>query len=93
MAAVAAGGPGWAGGRQLSTAAAGVLQALLEPSEYEAEAVKQVSACSCRVMVVQQAAAADMKWAQYEAEAVEQVQASTFHGIACSAQQGWFSPL
>jgi hypothetical protein len=40
--AASPGGPGWAGGRQLSTAAAGVLQALLEPSEYEPEPAKQV---------------------------------------------------
>ncbi|WIA22456.1 hypothetical protein OEZ85_004754 [Tetradesmus obliquus] len=42
-----AGGPGWAGGRQLSTAAAGVLQALLEPSEYEPEPAKQLRRQSC----------------------------------------------
>lgn len=43
----AAGGPGWAGGRQLTTAAAGVLQTLLEPSEYEPETVKQTRRLMC----------------------------------------------
>ncbi|KAF6262404.1 hypothetical protein COO60DRAFT_624366 [Scenedesmus sp. NREL 46B-D3] len=41
------GGPGWAGGQQLSTAAAGVLQALLEPSEYETEPAKQARRQAC----------------------------------------------
>jgi len=41
-AAAAAGCPAWAGGRQVAAAAAGVLQSLLEPSEYESEAIKQV---------------------------------------------------
>ncbi len=42
-----AGGPGWAGSRQLVTAAAGILQALLEPSEYESEAIKQARRTAC----------------------------------------------
>ena len=37
-----AGGPGWAGGRQLAAAAAAVLAALLAPSECEAAAQQQV---------------------------------------------------
>lgn len=42
-----AGGPAWAGGRQLIAAAAGILQALLEPSEYEQESVKQARRLMC----------------------------------------------
>jgi hypothetical protein len=39
----AAGGPAWAGGRTLAAAAAGVLAALLAPSEWEPTAQQQVS--------------------------------------------------
>ncbi|KAF8057627.1 Glo1 [Scenedesmus sp. PABB004] len=47
LAGGAGGGPGWAGRRELATAAAGVLAALLEPSEWEPQEARQARRAAC----------------------------------------------